>query len=416
MRKETTFFNDNFEKFYAGGDAVAELDFCEDLKEIFGNKKWVRVKLGDLVFKDISCVGPLFAQSEILDKYNVYGNSLDAVFATITDGSELGYAAGSQMMVGVMDNGKVEYHLLSTKAAEAISGFIGSDCPGYRRASVSRKVERLTEDIETSSDKKEVLFQISSDTTKFDNAHGGSYVAINPAKAVYGIRDILEEKYPDYEFKGGYYSHSVISAKWAFPNQADEILEIYKDYVEKKSPAMDFSDAVPTMVFYTSESGETAATLGAYLEKDGKYRMKIGSIVKSYHKGETKEQDIVDAAGDVFARFRDLVAAMAELINIPIENFVNCILNIGIGVVGINKVHVNKAVEEMKDMYGEKPTDMTANDVFYALQTALFNQRMSGKSDTRCDDIEEALLKLLSPNFSWETHDTSVLDVNTGAE
>ena len=179
---------------------------------------------------------------------------------------------------------------------------------------------------------------------------------------------------------------------------------------------MDFSDAVPTMVFYTSESGETAATLGAYLEKDGKYRMKIGSIVKSYHKGETKEQDIVDAAGDVFARFRDLVAAMAELINIPIENFVNCILNIGIGVVGINKIHVNKAVEEMKDMYGETPTDMTANDVFYALQTALFNQRMTGKSDTRCDDIEEALLKLLSPNFSWETHDTSVLDVNTGAE
>lgn len=410
MRKEYNFFDDSFCKIYKGGDAVAELDFCEDLKEIFANKKWMRVPIGKLSFKDLTFAGPMFAQQEILDKYDVYGASLDALYATMTDGSEMGYAAGSQMMMGIRDDrGNIKYYLLSQNAARAISGLVGSDCPGYRRAIVPNKVKRLMEDVNTSSEKKEILLQISSDTTKVDNAHGGSYVEINPSKAVYGIRDILEEKYPDYEFKGGYYSHSIIAAKWSFPNQAEEILKIYKDYAEKKSTVMDFSDAIPTMVFYTSESGETAATLGAYLEKDGKYRMKIGSIVKSYHEGKTKEDDIVNAAGDVFARFKDLVAAVAELVNIPIENIVNCIINIGTDVVGINKVYVNKAVEELVDMYGDKPTDMTANDVFYTLQTALYNQRMSGKSSsTRCDDLEEELLKCLSPNFSWETHDTSI--------
>jgi hypothetical protein len=107
---------------------------------------------------------------------------------------------------------------------------------------------------------------------------------------------------------------------------------------------------------------------------------------------------------------------MAELVKKNIENPIVCMINAGLGVCNLNKSHLLKAIEEYKDMYGDD-AEATANDVFYVLQRALYNMRLSDKiSDTKCEDCEEAMLKMLSPSFSWETHDTSIISVNVKME
>ena len=104
---------------------------------------------------------------------------------------------------------------------------------------------------------------------------------------------------------------------------------------------------------------------------------------------------------------------MAELVNIDIANPINCMLNAGLGACALNKVHLLKAIEEFKDMYGDEPEDVTANDIFYVLQRALYNMRIDEKiGEAKIEDCEESLLKLLSPSFSWDSYDSTVISVN----
>lgn len=411
MHKTTTFKNDNFVQNYPGGDAVAQIDFLEDIHDIEQKTHWLRGKIANTAVKCID-VGPIMAPV-FLDSHKIYGNDIDALISTMTDGSEMGYEAGSRFMYSwAPEGGDRMYYLLSQKAFESLANIAGSDCPAYRRRNDAKKAEELNYDLTTLPEAKEILVQVSDLTNKINNIHIGWYNVFRKDKMLYGITDTFDEKYRGYEFLGGTYSHAGISAKWAFPDQAEEILELYEGTIAKKSPVISFADATPVISFYTSDSGESTATLGAYLEKENYYRMKIGNLVKVYHKGETSEQTVIDAAGDLFAKFRNLMEAMAELVKIDIENPINCMLNAGIEVCGLNKSHLLKAIEEYKDMYGEE-SEATANDIFYVLQRALYNMRLDAKvGDVKCEDCEEALLKLLSPSFSWESYDTSIISVN----
>ena len=416
MKMNSTFKNDDYVRRYPAGDAVAQLDFLEDIHDIESETKWLRGKIYNTAVKCINC-GPLFA-GQLLKDHKIYGNDEEAVLSTITDGSAMGYSAGSQFMYSwAPDDEGRQYYLLTQQAFDALAGLAGSDCPAYRRRTNERKESELNYDLTTLPEGKEILVQVSSLVNKITNIHIGWYNVFRKDKLLYGITDIFDEKYHGYEFKGGIYSHSGIYAKWAFPDQAEEILELYEGTIAKKAPLMSFEDAVPVVSFYTSDSGETAATLSAYLEKDNYYRMKIGNVVKVLHKGETSEQTVIDAAGDLFAKFKDLVAAMAALVNININYPIPCMLNAGIAVCGLNKNHLLKAIEEFKDMYGEDPDGVTGNDIFYVLQRALYNMRLDDKvGEAKTEDCEEALLKLLSPTFSWDSYDTSVISVNVKTE
>lgn len=407
MKKDTTFFNDNYSKVYERGDAVSQIEFLEDINDIFQKKQWIELDINDTFPVAISD-GPLFA-NQILTDYNIYGDNLDAVLSTITDGSSMGYEKGSQVMLGHRKGSTKVYYLLSQKAYDAYVGLVGSECTAFRRKGVEQQVKSLNEDIATLPKKKGMLLQLNSGDCKGDASHGSNYNPLNPPKMLYGLTDKFEEKYPGYSFEGGgYIEHSIVWAKFAFPEQAEDILSLYDKKIAEKTPLFDLSDAVPTVSFYTSEAGETAATLSAYLEKDNKYRIKIGSIVKVYHKGKSTENDVIEAADEIFAKFRDLAASVAELIKIDIDNPINAMLNIGLGPVGLNKLQLLSAIEEFKDLYGEEPEGVTAQDVFYTLQRALYNM---AQKDSKIEDKEESLLKLLAPGFSWETYDSSVLTV-----
>lgn len=412
MHNATQFKNDGYVKVYAAGDAVAQIDFLEDIHEIEGKTKWLRGKIANTAVKNID-IGPILAPT-LLEENKIYGNDLEAVLSTMTDGTAMGYEAGSRFMYLWEAEGQEKmYYLLSQKAFESLAGITGSDCPAYRRRSDSKKESELNYDLSTLPESKEILVQVSELTNKINNIHIGWYNVFRKDKILYGITDIFDEKYPGYEFEGGAYSHAGVFAKWSFPDQSEEILKLYEGTIAKKAPKISFADAIPVVSFYTSDSGENAATIGAYLEEDGKYRMKIGNLVKVYHKGETSEQDVIDAAGDLFAKFRDLIAAMAELVNIDIANPINCMLNAGLGACALNKVHLLKAIEEFKDMYGDEPEDVTANDIFYVLQRALYNMRIDEKiGEAKIEDCEESLLKLLSPSFSWDSYDSTVISVN----
>lgn len=415
MHKTEEFKNDNYQKVYPAGDAVAQIDFLEDIHEIESKTHWVRGKIYGTQIKFID-EGPITAPS-YLSRHKIYGNDLDSLMSTMTDGTALGYEAGSRFMYSWTPEGKERmYYLLSEKAYNSLVGLVGSECPAYRRKTRPEQAESLNFDLGTLPEKKQIIAQVSELTKKINNIHADWYNVFRKDKMLYGITDKFDEQYSGYQFLGGTYSHSGISAKWAFPDQAEDILKLYETTVSKKAPVVSFEDAMPVVSFYTSDSGESTATLCAYLEKENCYKMKIGNIIKIYHKGETTEQTVIDAAGDLFAKFKDLVSAMAELVKKNIENPIVCMINAGLGVCNLNKSHLLKAIEEYKDMYGDD-AEATANDVFYVLQRALYNMRLSDKiSDTKCEDCEEAMLKMLSPSFSWETHDTSIISVNVKME
>lgn len=406
-------YNDEYMKNYGGGD-LEQINFVEDIDEIEGQTKWMTIPLKGAVVKNI--IGPLFAD-KLLEEYNIYGNSIEAVMSTVTDGSAMGYETGSQFMVGIPDRstGKIIYYLLSMTGFMQLVSMIGSSCPAFFRRNNEKKEEDLNYDLGTVGD-KEIQVQVVGD--KIQTAHSSAYVILKKNKMLYGITDILNEKYEDYEFLGGTYSHSGITAKWAFPKQAKEIRNLYEKAVEKKAGcrAPLFDEAVPVVRFCTSDVGDSSASIGAYLSSPSGLFIKIGTLVKTYHKGKSCEQDVIDACEGMFSKFRDMVETMAKLVDIKIENPVNTMLNVGMSVCGLYRTQLVKAVEEYKEMYGDEPENVTADDVFYVLQRALANMRILDKSsEVKIEDCEEALMRLLSPNFSWSTYDTTVITVNATA-
>lgn len=406
MRK---IYDDEYQKKYAGGD-IEQINFVEDIDEIEKQTKWMTVPLKGATVKNI--IGPLFAD-QLLDQYYIYGNNIDAIMSTVTDGTAMGYEPGSQFMVGIPDKrtGKMVYYLLSVTGFLQLVNMIGSSCPAFFRRNNEKKEEDLNYDLGTVGD-KEIQIQIVGD--KIQTTHSSSYVILKKNKMLYGITDMLDEKYEDYRFLGGTYSHSMVTAEWAFPKQAEEIRELYLKATEKKAGDMShlFDTAVPVIRFCTSDVGDSSASIGAYLSSECGLFIKIGTLVKTYHKGKSTEQDVIDACENMFSKFRDMVEAMSKLVDVKIENPIPTMLNVGMSVCGLYRTQLIKAVEEYKETYGEAET-ATADDVFYVLQQALANMRLLEKTGAdKIEDCEEALMRLLSPTFSWSTYDTSVITVN----
>ncbi len=63
--------------------------------------------------------------------------------------------------------------------------------------------------------------------------------------------------------------------------------------------------------------------------------------------------------------------------------------------------------------YGANPENAKVSDVYYVLQRGFYNMKVSKKfSNQKMTDVEEAILRTLSPTFDWDNYDSSILTVN----
>ncbi len=294
-------YNDDFRIDFQSDSKVegAQEKFLAYIQELEKETHWLDINIQDIQSKAID-MGPLFS-NKLLEDYNVYGNSLEAVNDTITDGSVMGYAKGSQFMITNKED--KQSYLLSQAGYLSLVQIAGSSCPAFGRRTLKRQEEELNYDL-IKNPEKVVKAQICMD--KIQTVHSSRYKVLFKDRMLKGIIDVFDNELPLYDFRGGSYSHAGIYAEWSFPEQQEDIVELYDEGI------VDLSDAIPMVKLYTSDIGESAATLSAYLEIPGKTEMKIGTPTKVYHRGEVTENDVVTAAGDIFSKFKDLVKLLAN--------------------------------------------------------------------------------------------------------
>lgn len=387
-------YNDEVEVFFEKGKQGEFLNFMKALEK---ETKWEDLELMKLKSEYVA-IGPMFAQ-DYLDKNDIRGNDLDALMSTITLGEHLGYTHGSQFLV---DN-QGKKILLSSSGYNALSQVTGASCPAFARRAKKKQEEFLNYDLTTSD--KTVQAQIVAD--KIQTFHSSRYAVLKKDILLNEVLKSFDDCMPIYEFEGAEFSHGKTTVAWSFEEHADEIIELYDDGL------FDYSGAIPVVKFVTSDIGDSAASVSAYIMLENSKCMKIGSSIKVYHRGSVTEADIKVATDSLFAKFADMVACLAEAQKMKINNPKNTILNVGIGLCQLPKQPVIDAAEEFVALHGEELSKTKASDIFFVLQNAIQKMTAADKySAQKVADAEELVLRILVPGFKWGVYDSSILTSN----
>ena len=113
-----------------------------------------------------------------------------------------------------------------------------------------------------------------------------------------------------------------------------------------------------------------------------------------------KVQDFRNNLDKIFSRYQEAVKGIVGLMDIDIQNPVNC-LHLIMKELKINQKIRNEVVELFVGQYGEEPC--TAHDLYFAMHEAAFFAACEGFSAPRILKLEEDIAKTLV--FDWKGFD-----------
>ena len=126
----------------------------------------------------------------------------------------------------------------------------------------------------------------------------------------------------------------------------------------------------------------------------------LGSPIKLSHDRGATLQDFRNNLDKIFSRYQEAVKGIVGLMDIDIQNPVNC-LHLIMKELKINQKIRNEVVELFVGQYGEEPC--TAHDLYFAMHEAAFFAACEGFSAPRILKLEEDIAKTLV--FDWKGFD-----------
>lgn len=231
---------------------------------------------------------------------------------------------------------------------------------------------------------------------------------VMPADELYAeLRSIMDDRFEDAFFEGGYYNHMMSEMRWSLPAQSEEMLKSYRQTLEAaNNEAIKINSIVPLISFRTSDVGINCATVRAQVRVfpcDGKpsFVMDLGDAIRVEHRKPESVQSFAKKCKGLFAAYQDQTAKLAMLLNIKIDAS-----NPGLSISGIcqrfglSPAIFRKASEEF-EILGAEPT---AHDVFWALckgVAAYINEKkITGNNRVRLEESAARMLAL-SPQ-DWQ--------------
>ena len=128
------------------------------------------------------------------------------------------------------------------------------------------------------------------------------------------------------------------------------------------------------------------------MHREAKAVFKIGAVPRHI--------DFRNNLDKIFSRYQEAVKGIVGLMDIDIQNPVNC-LHLIMKELKINQKIRNEVVELFVGQYGEEPC--TAHDLYFAMHEAAFFAACEGFSAPRILKLEEDIAKTLV--FDWKGFD-----------
>ena len=234
---------------------------------------------------------------------------------------------------------------------------------------------------------------------KVSAAHSGDvkdYSVLPMDELLVTLEKKMEERFPGFQFEGGYSDHSFTSGSWTFPDQKEDLLSAYDKTLRFYGKVGMASRLVPGIRFMTSDTGLASAKVSAML-MGTQHPIHIGGCIAVDHRHQKKVSDFDEALEQLFAQFCDSVAKLQSLLEIQLEYPANAMTRI-CKKLSLPKKEAMEAIAMYEMAYGGGPA--SAHDVFMAMQEIPYLLKIHHTPEAKMLVVEENMARALTLKWS----------------
>ena len=238
---------------------------------------------------------------------------------------------------------------------------------------------------------------------KVSAVHSGDesdYSVLPINELINALKNKLDSRFPNNEFKSGYADHSITSAFWTMPEQKEDLLGTYTKMLAAQGKSVMASKLTPGIRFITSDTGISSAKVSALLV-GAAYPIPIGSCLAIDHRHiMSKVKDFEDALDQLFAQFGDTIKKLEKLMEIELDYPINAMTRV-CKKLSLPKKAAVEAIKMYEMAYGGGTA--TAHDVFMAMQEIMFILKTDGTPESKLISVEENMARALT--LRWNDYD-----------
>ncbi len=209
----------------------------------------------------------------------------------------------------------------------------------------------------------------------------------------------LDERFEENVFEEGYSDHSLTSAAWSLPKQADELLDTYRKTLDAHGKTSLASKLTPGVRFTTSDTGVASAKVAALLV-GLRYPIFIGGMVATEHEKQSTVGDFSDSLDMLFAQFEDSIARLGQLTEVYLDYPVNAMTAV-CKKLSLPKKAALEAVAMFEMAHGGGTA--TAHDIFIAMQEIMFLLKAANTPENKMLRVQESMARALT--LKWDSYD-----------
>lgn len=213
------------------------------------------------------------------------------------------------------------------------------------------------------------------------------------------LKNKLDSRFPNNEFKAGYADHSITSAFWTMPEQKEDLIGTYTKMLEAQGKSVIASKLTPGIRFITSDTGISSAKVSALLVGTA-YPIPVGSCLAIDHRHMSKVKDFEDALDQLFAQFGDTIKKLEKLMEIELDYPINAMTRV-CKKLSLPKKAAVEAIKMYEMAYGGGTA--TAHDIFMAMQEIMFILKTDGTPESKLIAVEENMARALT--LRWSDYD-----------
>lgn len=236
------------------------------------------------------------------------------------------------------------------------------------------------------------------------SAGGNGYAVLDEYELLDCIQNNLDDNFPGNQMEKGHWSHERLHVEWSLPDQQEALLKDYAAALNERCPGIDLDGLMPIVVFYTSDTADTAAAVMTRL-RNGKLgsSLSVGPAMRVIHKNNRTVKDFEEETSVLFSRFIQRIEDLTLLLNIPINYPENALRN-AMQAGKFTSGHINSAAKALEGTYA--PGDCTAHDIYVAMNEVLYSLEIS--DIRKADDYAECVARYLH----WDEKAWKAMDVD----
>lgn len=242
------------------------------------------------------------------------------------------------------------------------------------------------------------LLRLSDD--KISAMHGGDdneYAILQMPELFAKVTERLDKDFTGYNFVGGHFDHSMVTAIWSFPDNV-ELLDSYTEAL--KIHGIDIEQYTPAIRFSTSDIGVSGANLFPMLLTNKDRSITLGSPLCLEHKHGVSIEKFEEQLGLLYPRYIDAIDRLGKLIEVEVEYSYNTMLRV-MKRIGVTKKLAYQVAEQWMAQHGEG--GCTAHDLYFAISEVTFLLQCSGASGSKIAQMEENISRALK--IRWDDYD-----------